>query len=189
MADIGHFHAKFVAELGVALKEYVSKGGRVAFPTSEGLMLIKVLKPLFNVQWETENYRRINWRAPTGRGDAIDRVFPLKRLISSKSKASEIEYSAKACSYKNVPPHEAFFGNIGEGHSKFPLLDFVHKAGADEPEGMWNYSVAVHKHDNGSIAFFGDVNCEPHTRDSSPLTVSHNCVRLINSSPSSPAEI
>ena len=86
-------------------------------------------------------------------------------MLPAKKKASEIEYSAKACSCRNVPAHDAFFGNTGEGHSKMPLLDFVHQAGEDEPEGMWNFSIAVRKHGQGSIAFFGDVNCEEDKRD------------------------
>lgn len=40
---------KFTTLIGPALLEYVGKGGRVAFPTSEGIMLLDVLKELFGV--------------------------------------------------------------------------------------------------------------------------------------------
>lgn len=156
---------KFKKHLGLPLLEYVARGGRVAFPTSDAMMLLQVLKPLFGVQWEFAACHRINWRVPDGRAAAVDKMFPLNELDSEKKLASEAEFSQKACSYKNVPPEEQIFGNTGEGHSFIQGLDFLHKAGPDEPEGMWMYSVAVRKHGQGSIAFFGDVNCVSETCD------------------------
>lgn len=165
ICDLSAFQDEFVQHFRDAIRHFVHAGGRVAFPTCEGLLLQSVLKDLFNVQWEGEAYGRIYWRAPDGSADNVDAKFPLQRLHSGKVKASELEYSAKACSYSNVPPHEACFGNTGEGHSVFPLLNFVHAAKPDDPDGMFKYSIATHDYGNGSIAYFGDVNAEPATCD------------------------
>lgn len=166
VCDLSAHHDEFVLHFGDALCDFVRQGGRVAFPTSEGLLLQPVLRRLFQVQWEGAMYRRVCWCPPNGRAaDEVNRMFPLKRLHSGKIMASDLKYSAKACSFKNVPLDEAFFGNTGEGHSVFPLLDFVHASQPGEPEDMWHYAVAVRQFGDGFAAFFGDVNAEPATCD------------------------
>lgn len=165
VCDLSAFQDEFVQHFGDAIRQFVHASGRVAFPTCEGLLLQSVLEELFSVQWKGETYGRIYWRAPDGSAANVDAMFPLHSLHSGKVKASELQYSAKACSYSNVPPHEACFGNSGEGHSVFPLLNFVHAARPDDLEGMFKYSVAVHDYGSGSIAYFGDVNAEPATCD------------------------
>lgn len=167
VCDLSEYHDQFVLHFGDALRHFVRLGGRVAFPTCEGLLLLPVLRRLFQVQWKEGMYGRAYWCPADACADQVDRLFPLKRLHSGKILASELKYHAKACSYKNVPKHEAFFGNTVVDHSVFSFPDFSQDSDSDEEEKeeMWQYAVAVRRYGDGIVAFFGDVNADPPTCD------------------------
>jgi hypothetical protein len=53
---------KFERDFGKLLQNFAHKGGVVAFPSSEGLIVL-TLQTYFDVDWKFSNYYRTTWRA------------------------------------------------------------------------------------------------------------------------------
>ena len=87
----------FEREVGPTLQAFVRGGGRAIFPTSEGLQLCKVLARMFELPWTPSSYYRTTW----GAKGAISH-FP--------GFAPGRQYSAKACSLKNVAVEDRVMG-------------------------------------------------------------------------------
>lgn len=158
---------KFKAVIGPALVEYVENGGRVAFPTTEGGQLVEVLKELFGVISEWQQYGRDHYGPPEGRSAAVDEIFLVKRLQHGKKLASEMVFSVNCTSLTNVPAVEQFFGNVPRPDTKYvpDEEDEPEKMVDDESQKMYMYSVAVAKYGPGKVAYFGDDNAEQATCD------------------------
>ncbi|KAL1523060.1 hypothetical protein AB1Y20_018020 [Prymnesium parvum] len=139
VVDLACEHAKFEAAFGASLAAFVRAGGRVAFPSSEGMMLQPTLRRLFGTAWEPSGYYRSSWCVAEENRAHVAATFGEGNLAA---------FSAKATSVRNVPPHERCFG-------------------VSRPaEGAADYDVCVATHQcagGGWVGFFGDVNCEART--------------------------
>ncbi len=60
------YFESFKPHFGEVLKKYVNQGGRIAFPSCEGHLLMDVLTVFFDVPWETAEYATSNYTAPAG---------------------------------------------------------------------------------------------------------------------------
>ena len=166
VADLSYDHSIFEKELGAALKSFAERGGAVAFPTSEGGNLAPTLDRLFGTGWTASGYYRTNWAVCAENRERVSASFGAEGGAS---------FSVKACSLRNVPPHERCFGVTEESRtqSHVPFM-----AGADvskpaEPDSVtaaaaaldadYDCCVAMHAVGQGKIAYFGDVNVEDAT--------------------------
>ena len=141
----------FQRHLGNVFKEYVNRGGRLAFPTCDGVDLIDVLKTLFDVQWEPTEFTKSYYSIPAGRADFVDQTFPLIQTQPNKKMASEVNFFLGGITCKNVPANEQCFVNtVKKSESEI-----------DDPAQIRMSSVAVHQFCEGSIAFFGDIDGTP----------------------------
>jgi len=110
----------FEGTFGEILREFVSAGGVVAFPSSEGL-LVSTLQKYFDVEWKMSAYYRTNW------GPCIeDNERNVNYSFGNGNLSRRVikEYSAKAVSLR-VPKHERCFGvtglSGGLGYQKNPI--------------------------------------------------------------------
>ena len=72
------------------------------FPTSEGLNLAPLLRRLFQTPWTGSAYYRTTWGAKAGSAPLLALCFP--------GFAASRQYSAKACSLRNVPFEDRVLG-------------------------------------------------------------------------------
>lgn len=153
----------FEDHVGPVLQTFVREGGVVAFPTCEGLMLQPTLNRLFQTGWEQGGYYRTTWE-PCASGNPA--AFFGNELASES-------FSAKACSIRKVPPHERMFGTAPDSVTQSHVFCMSNQpvGQRDDPESVVEgvdggdraVSVAIHAYGAGSIAYFGDVNCEGST--------------------------
>lgn len=175
VCDLSVQQSEFKLFLGTAVKRFADNGGRVAFPTTEGLLLLPVLKALFSVPWKEGSYYRSTWAARPSAAAAVDAAFPIKRFLPDHKMASEISFSAKACSYLNVPAADRCFGVTADSEheslsmmlagERKPALGEPSEAEPEGPSEESNVSVAKRRFGTGEICFFGDVNCESTTKE------------------------
>ena len=92
----------FEKELGKTAQKFVSGGGLMIFPTSEGLNLAPLLRRLFQTPWTGSAYYRTTWGAKAGSAPLLALCFP--------GFAASRQYSAKACSLRNVPFEDRVLG-------------------------------------------------------------------------------
>jgi len=149
----------FEETFGDLLQEFVSSGGVVAFPSSEGL-LVSTLKKYFDVDWKMSNYYRTNWGPCIADNERnVNYSFGNGNLSRRVIK----EYSAKAVSLR-VPKHERCFGVTENSRTQSMV---PHMSGRDVSEqsedGNYDVNIAMHDYGKGSIAYFGDVNAEKET--------------------------
>lgn len=174
VCDLSTEQGKFSALLGTALKRFVfERAGRVAFPTTEGLLLNPVLKALFDVPWTEAAYYRTTWAPRPDAAARLDETFPIRRFLPEGTPASTLKYSAKACSYLDVPKEDRCYGVTEESEHESlamwgALTPSVGESTAEEPQGKSeksHVSVAMRQYGAGKICYFGDVNCEQATAD------------------------
>ena len=149
----------FEQAFGDLLRDFVSAGGVVAFPSSEG-MLVSTLKKYFDVDWEMSNYYRTNW------GPCLEdneRIINESFGNGNLSRRLIKEYSAKGVSLR-VPKHERCFGVTKNSRTQSLV---PHMSGRDVSkqceDGNYDVNIAVHDYGKGTIAYFGDVNAEQET--------------------------
>jgi len=162
VVDLSCHFDRFNADLGVLLQDFVSAGGVVAFPSSESNC--STLQQFFNVQWKTSSYYRTTW-GPCMKDNKtnINNSFGNGDLSGHVMK----EYSAKAVSLNNVPPHERCFGVTDNSatQSLVPMMSGrdVSRNSNDDDDDDYDIVVAMHEYGKGVIAYFGDVNGEDQT--------------------------
>ena len=159
VVDLAQDHRLFESELGTALQTFVGAGGALAFPTSEGLNLVSTMARLFETAWVGSSYYRTQWSAAEENRENIQSTFG-DRLSSSA-------FSAKACSLRKVPPHERCFGvnEKSRTQSLVPFMTGQVVSKPAEPDADYDVCVATHRFGEGTVAFFGDVNCEGRTAE------------------------
>lgn len=132
--------------------------GRVAFPTSDGLLLsnMAVLDALFGVTWQACAYVAEPWGPlPQAGGSTLAKVFT--------APATTPVVRTKASTLANVPLEERVCGRvlthdceIGPDGDFETVEDFEASAAHD------GFSVACHAYGEGSVAYFGDTSCSEH---------------------------
>ena len=135
VADLSYEHAAFEAAVGASLRAYVLKGGRVAFPTTEGMFLLPTLTRLFETRWRGSCYSRKTWAIVPENAERVRELF-----------GENPPFSAKACAI-HAPAHERCFATVDADYSKEDV----------------EVCCAVHAFGVGVVAYFGDVNGEPET--------------------------
>jgi hypothetical protein len=150
---------EFEEAFGELIKEFVTAGGVVAFPSSEG-MLVSTLKKYFGVDWTCQGYYRTTW-GPCLDDNATNINYSFgngnlsRRVIKS--------YSCKGTAL-HVPKHERCFGVTEQSRSQSLV---PHMSGKDvsqkSQDGNYDVIIAMHNHGKGALAYFGDVNAEEQT--------------------------
>ena len=148
--------------IGSHLQSFARSGGRVAFPTSDGLMLFnqKVLHRLFDVSWRPCAYTAENWGPlPPDPGEGVVPTFVAPR-------STPVAYT-KATSLADVPPEERVCGVVAGGEHGVEIGEDgdweIQEIGDDgDYETQKGFSAAAHAYGEGSIAYFGDTNCSRH---------------------------
>ena len=159
----------FEKELGKTAQKFVSGGGLMIFPTSEGLNLAPLLRRLFQTPWTGSAYYRTTWGAKAGSAPLLALCFP--------GFAASRQYSAKACSLRNVPFEDRVLGVTASSQheSLSMMLSGAASAApgeatsvAEVDEGAtddYDVAVATRAVGKGRIAYIGDVNCESATAE------------------------
>lgn len=174
VCDLSTEQSKFMALLGTAVKRFVyDRAGRLAFPTTEGLLLNPVLKALFEVPWTEAAYYRTTWGPRPDTAARMDETFPIRKFLPEATAASALTYSAKACSYLNVPKEDRCYGVTEDSQHESLSMAMagapapgVGERTAEDPYGeseKSHVSVAMRKCGDGKICYFGDVNAEKST--------------------------
>ena len=146
--------SSFERSLSLSLKAFVAKGGSIAFPTCELGVLLPYVNRMFNTNYVSGGYYRSKYRASAPNLNTVNTYFG--GLCGSMS------YSAKTLHLNNVPQSERCFcvfsdesysGGGGGG------------GGGGEGDDDCETGVVLHHvgDNGGSIALFGDVNCETET--------------------------
>jgi hypothetical protein len=107
-----------------------------------------VLTTLFQTVWEPAKYYRTKWNPVEANIQRVIEAF-----------GYDHDYSAKACSLTNVPIQEQLFAVTSRSVTDFlvPAMNLSHSTAIGET------AIAMHEYGAGSIAYFGDVNCEEQT--------------------------
>ena len=146
----------FDALIGSHLQAFAWAGGRVAFPTSDGMLMANMglLNRLFEVSWEFCAYTAEHWGP----------LLPSSGAAFEAPTTIDVVYS-KASSLKNVPPHERVCGVVANGSSYeiSPDGDFENDAQFATFAESCGYSAAAHMYGRGCIGYFGDTNCSSQT--------------------------
>lgn len=177
VCDLSIEQGKFTSLLGSVLKRFVfQNGGRLAFPTTEGLLLNPVLKTLFQVPWNEACYYGTTWGPRRDASTRLDIVFPIHNFLPQATRASKLTFHAKACSYVDVPEEDRCYGVTKACQSHSELIRPVYsdddedgdsnEGAAEDPYEDSEKSevvVAVRNCGAGKICFFGDVNAGNET--------------------------
>ena len=167
VVDLAQDHEFFEAELGGALQDFVRAGGAVAFPTSEGGVIVPTMARLFETAWARSGYYRTTWGPAEENREHVRSTFGERLSVGS--------FSAKASSLRKVPPHERCFGVMDQSRTQslVPSMAGRDVSKGNEPDSItadgnameldYDVCVATHRFGAGAIAFFGDVNCEGRT--------------------------
>ena len=150
--------------IGSHLQAFASAGGRVAFPTSDGMLMANmgVLNRTFGVNWEVCSYTKEYW-GPLSAASTAPYAAPASLKV----------IYTKASTLKKVPVNERVCGAVANSQTYEigPDGDFEDQAAFDSFAERCGYSAAAHKYGRGCIAYFGDTNCSLQT----PLNVSNFC--------------
>jgi hypothetical protein len=154
----GRYHA-IVLAFGDMMKDFVSAGGVVAFPSSEALP-VYTLQKYFGVEWKAANYYRTTWSPCLEDNEKnINYSFGNGNLSRRVIK----DYSAKGTTLR-VPKHERCFGVSRKSRTQSLV---PHMSGRDvsekDEDGNYDVVVAMHEHGKGAIVYLGDVNAEEQT--------------------------
>eukprot|EP00178_Gracilaria_changii_P003310 TRINITY_DN1487_c0_g1_i1.p2 TRINITY_DN1487_c0_g1~~TRINITY_DN1487_c0_g1_i1.p2 ORF type:complete len:588 (-),score=78.18 TRINITY_DN1487_c0_g1_i1:4154-5917(-) len=152
VCDLSAEQNAFAIGLGSLIQQYVRSGGRVAFPTTEGLNLIPVLKELFDVPWTRSSYGREQWQANPQSAALLSSQFPL----ANDEQAVNMQFCVKGCSYTNVPQSDRCFEAKQYHDEEEYDEDYPPVTTRSESPVL----VAVRSYGNGYVSYFGDVNCE-----------------------------
>lgn len=160
VVDLSSYHDLFCKELGPSLSAFTHAGGAVSFTTSEGLITCATLNDIFGTAWKGSSYYRTSW------GVAVENTGYVRHVFGK----DVCSFSAKACSLRNVPPHERCWGvtSTSVTQSIAPCLagKDVSKAHTDDnqwAENDYDVFVAMHHHGAGWMMFTGDVNIDSET--------------------------
>lgn len=153
VCDLSTEQNAFAIGLGSEIQKYVRSGGRVAFPTSEGLNLIPVLKELFEVPWTRAGYSRQDWVASPQSAALLTAQFPME----NSQRVTDYKFCVKGCSYKNVPQSDRCFELAPYEEESDEDNEY---SGASIANQESEVIVAVRSYGDGFVSYFGDVNCE-----------------------------
>ena len=148
IADLGHIAALhlFEARIGPLLVDFARGGGGVAFPSSDGHVVVPLLRRLFGVSWSTGVCYESDW-APPYSAHGMHAVHAATFAWGTPAECLTFgAFHATAWALLGVPPEERLFVSSPE-------------SGIAADEGR-DTCAAVHAVGSGSIAFFGDINCE-----------------------------
>ena len=177
--DSGHFHAVVVADLadgheafeehlGPPLHAFATRGGVVVFQSSEGMALLPTLKRLFHTQWESSGYYRTTW-------EPVVDMSGRRTFATASGQGLPVfhDYSAKACTVRNVPPGERLYATKATSRTQSMVPGMANRAVGHrtEPDSVlagvegddFDVCVAAHAHGDGFVVYCGDVNGEAQT--------------------------
>jgi ribonuclease HI len=147
VCDLSTEQRWFTSKFRACLKAFVSAGGMIAWPTTEGGQLNEmVLKPIFDVGWEMAEYFRTDFSKTSA---------PVTSWFQNGPRTINV----KASMLKNVSEEEKVYA-IERG-ARHQSVVFGFDPCKEGEVGL--ASVIVGKYGQGQFAYFGDVNGEEPT--------------------------